>query len=200
MGYIYIMQNPAFPKFVKIGYADDVERRRKELSGTAVPIEYEIVATYQTKERLKDKTFHKLIDELDGDLRYDPKKEFYAVEPERAVSWLKAIAEISGTQDMLEIYDNDEDEEVEKENPKKRRPPINYLQCGIPEGAEFKYVKDPNITVKVLDGRHIEYNGKKTSISAVANELLGGVKVDGTYYFTYKDILVCNYYENMFKK
>lgn len=46
MGYIYIMQNPAFPKFVKIGYADDVERRRKELSGTVVPTEYEIVATY----------------------------------------------------------------------------------------------------------------------------------------------------------
>ena len=27
IGYIYILTNPSFPQYVKIGYADDVEKR-----------------------------------------------------------------------------------------------------------------------------------------------------------------------------
>ncbi len=41
-GYIYIMTNPALTDMVKIGYATDVEKRRKQLSTTALPYEYEI--------------------------------------------------------------------------------------------------------------------------------------------------------------
>ena len=29
-GVIYILTNPSFPEYVKIGYADDVERRLRE--------------------------------------------------------------------------------------------------------------------------------------------------------------------------
>ena len=31
-GVIYILTNPSFPEYVKIGYADDVKRRLKELN------------------------------------------------------------------------------------------------------------------------------------------------------------------------
>lgn len=31
-GYIYILTNPSFPNYVKLGYADDVEKRVKELN------------------------------------------------------------------------------------------------------------------------------------------------------------------------
>ena len=42
-GFIYIMTNPALKGMVKIGYAKDVEARRKQLSTTALPYEYEII-------------------------------------------------------------------------------------------------------------------------------------------------------------
>ncbi len=32
MGYIYIMTNPSFPEYVKIGYAKDVKQRLDELN------------------------------------------------------------------------------------------------------------------------------------------------------------------------
>lgn len=35
-GYIYIMTNPCLHDMVKIGYASDVEARRKQLSTTAL--------------------------------------------------------------------------------------------------------------------------------------------------------------------
>ena len=47
-GYIYIMTNPCLKDMVKIGYATNVEDRRKQLSTTALPYDYEIFATYET--------------------------------------------------------------------------------------------------------------------------------------------------------
>ena len=41
-GFIYIMTNPALKGMVKIGYASDVEARRKQLSTTALPYDYEV--------------------------------------------------------------------------------------------------------------------------------------------------------------
>ena len=63
------MTNPALKDMVKIGYATDVESRRKQLSTTALPYEYEIYATYETSGKLEDKKLHKMIDNLNPDLR-----------------------------------------------------------------------------------------------------------------------------------
>ena len=41
MGYIYIMTNPSFKEFVKIGYAADVKQRLDELNrSSAVPFAF----------------------------------------------------------------------------------------------------------------------------------------------------------------
>ena len=48
MGYIYIMTNPSFPEYVKIGYAKDVKQRLDELNrSSAVPFAFRIYATYE---------------------------------------------------------------------------------------------------------------------------------------------------------
>ena len=60
-GYIYIMTNPALKDMVKIGYATDVEARRKQLSTTALPYDYEVYATYETSGNLEDKKLHRMI-------------------------------------------------------------------------------------------------------------------------------------------
>lgn len=77
-GYIYIMTNPCLHDMVKIGYASDVEARRKQLSTTALPFEYEIYATYETSGQLEDKKLHELIDTLNPKLRLAKNREFEA--------------------------------------------------------------------------------------------------------------------------
>ena len=49
IGYIYIMTNESFigHDWVKIGYSDNVENRRRQLSTTGLPFDYEIYATYE---------------------------------------------------------------------------------------------------------------------------------------------------------
>lgn len=78
-GYIYILTNPSFPDYVKIGYADDVERRLQQPNRSeCIPFAFRIYATYEVTSRLSDVKIHEIIDRLNPDLRaienFDGKK------------------------------------------------------------------------------------------------------------------------------
>ena len=84
-GVIYILTNPSFPEYIKIGYADDVEARVKQLNNSeAVPFSFHIYATFDVTERLTDIKLHKFIDTINPELRSKEKigdkirvREFY---------------------------------------------------------------------------------------------------------------------------
>lgn len=113
MGVIYILTNPSFPQYVKIGYADDVDSRLKQLnSSVCIPFAFRIYATYEVETRLEDVKLHALIDQLNPNLRsidnVDGKKrvrEFYAMSPEQAYSILETIAVLGGRKDRLHLYE-----------------------------------------------------------------------------------------------
>lgn len=180
-GYIYIMTNPCLKDMVKIGYATDVEARRKQLSTTALPTDYEIYATYETQGNLEDKKLHRLIDNLNPDLRVSKSREFFVMSPEDAYDLLEAIATISGSLDKLKRVKTKKASEL----PKVKKPPINFKACGIPVGAELIYVDDPNVKVVVCDKRKVEYNIEITSLTAVARQFKDYKNVPGPSFFTY---------------
>lgn len=199
-GVIYILTNPSFPEYIKIGYATDLEKRLKQLNRSeTIPFAFRAYAVYETDNALTDKELHKLIDSLNAGLRsietFDGKervKEFYAMSPEDAYAILESIAKISGTQDRLkrlkpeghEILDEQEAEEIRET---ARRGPFRFSAVGIPFGSELQFVDDPNIIVTVEDDRHINYNGITTSLSALAQQLKGyDHPVQGTLWFTYQ--------------
>ena len=108
-GVIYILTNPSFSDFIKLGYADSLERRLKQLNRSeAVPYAFRAYAVYEVDKKLTDRELHKLIDSLNSDLRakeiFDGKeraKEFYKMSAEQGYSILERIARISGTKDKL---------------------------------------------------------------------------------------------------
>ena len=70
VGVIYILTNPSFPAYVKIGYTDDIEERLKALNKSeCVPYAFRLYAYYEVPTRLTDKKVHELIDKLNPDLR-----------------------------------------------------------------------------------------------------------------------------------
>ena len=89
-GVIYILTNPSFPQYVKIGYATDVKQRLDELNrSSAVPFAFRVYATYEVDSALSDKKLHSILDKLNPELRsteeVDGKRrirEFYAMTPE----------------------------------------------------------------------------------------------------------------------
>ena len=122
MGFIYILTNPSFPDYVKLGYADDAEKRLVELNRSeCIPFAFRIYATYETSMRLTDLKLHALIDKLNPTLRAidsfngkPRKKEFYAMTKEDAFFLLQAIAEINGAVDKLKLYPISEKEVKEE--------------------------------------------------------------------------------------
>lgn len=186
-GYIYIMTNPCLKDMVKIGYATNVEERRKQLSTTALPYDYEIFATYETSGKLEDKKLHKLIDNLNPDLRVSKNREFFVMSAEDAYELLEAIATISGSKDKLKRQRSDTSSADSK---KVRKPSVNFAKCNIPMGAELVYVDDPSIRVTVVSERKVQYNNELTSLSAIAKNIKGIQAAPGPNYFTYNGEIV----------
>ncbi len=191
MGVIYILTNPSFPEYVKIGYADNIEKRLQQLNRSeCIPFAFRIFATYEVSSRLSDLKIHSIIDKLNPNLRsienFDGKqrvREFYAMSSEDAYSILEAIAEIHGCGDKLKLTSmNAQEKQAEetaediKEERKERLSPFSFSACGIPVGAEIEFYastqKPSGIVCTVVDDKHVTYNEKTWSLSALATELL----------------------------
>ncbi|MBQ3200982.1 MAG: GIY-YIG nuclease family protein [Clostridia bacterium] len=201
-GYIYIMTNPSFEEYVKIGYADDVERRLNELNRSeCVPYSFRIYATYAVTSRLLDKNVHSIIDRLNPDLRsvetvngQKRVREFYAMDPEKAYNILEAIAEMHGCTERLVLNKPTVDEEREEKEAqdivkesRTRSNNFTFSEWQIPVGAILQYRFDASITCKVVDERRVEYNGEIMYLTGVAKKRLGkATGVCGPDYFMYK--------------
>lgn len=128
-GVIYILTNPSFPDYVKIGYADDVNKRLKELNRSeCIPFAFRLYAYYEVPQRLTDKKLHELIDMINPDLRaieeFDGKKrtrEFYNMTSEKAYKILQAIAQINELEDNLHKVKPSEKDLEEEETAEENR-------------------------------------------------------------------------------
>lgn len=204
-GVIYILTNPSFKEYVKIGYADDMKTRLAQLNRSeCTPFAFRVYATYEVDARLTDMKLHNIIDKLNPNLRaidnVDGKKrvrEFYAMSAEDAYALFEAMAEIHGTQSRLKKYavtakQKAEEEaaiEIEEES-RERMAPFNFAMVNIPVGSVIEYSNATNEnsgkTCVVADDKHVEYNGKIWSLSALAMELTGSKSsLAGPRYFKY---------------
>ena len=206
IGYIYILTNPSFPQYVKIGYATDVKQRLDELNrSTAVPFAFRVYATYEVDSALSDKKLHSILDKLNPDLRsaeeIDGKKrvrEFYAMPAEDAYSILEAIAEINGYTHRLkkwkataaERQDETLAQEISEQH-QERLSPFAFSMCNIAIGEQIEFCCNGNDNTgtlcEVVDDKHVHYNGETWSLTALAKHLTG-IKsaIAGPKYFKYK--------------
>ena len=124
VGSIYILTNPSFPEYVKIGYADDVNKRVQQLnSSEAVPFSFHIYATFDVIERLTDKKLHDFIDKINPDLRSKEKvgdkirvREFYHIQADDIYSAFESMAEVNGTLDRLHLWQETNEEKKKKKD------------------------------------------------------------------------------------
>lgn len=126
---IYILTNPSFPDYVKIGYADDINKRLKELNRSeCIPFAFRLYAYYEVPRRLTDMKLHQMIDKLNPNLRsieeFDGKRrtrEFYNMTSEKAYKILQTIAQINGLEDNLHKVKPSEKDLEEEETAEENR-------------------------------------------------------------------------------
>lgn len=120
-----------------------------------------------------------MIDNLNPDLRVTSNREFFVMTSQEAYDLLEAIATISGTKDKLKKV-----KVPEAKKQKVRRPPVNFVKCGIPMGAELTFIDDSSVIAVVVSERKVQYNNEITSLSAIS-DAIKGYPTSGPYYFTY---------------
>ena len=174
-GVIYILTNPSFPQFVKIGYADDVEERLNQLNRSeCIPYAFRLYAYYRVSSRLTDMKLHTLIDNLNPNLRSveefngkTRKREFYAMTAAQAYSMFEAIAEINGMKENLVLV-------VPRKAPTKY-PRMDWMfeQELVAAGDVLCVINHPEEVATLIDTSTVEYQGKQMSILAWSKKVTG---------------------------
>jgi len=189
-GIVYVLTNPAMPGLVKIGMTnkESVDARLKELFNTSVPVPFECEYACKVTETAKvEKALHIAFHPY----RIHTQREFFEINPEQAIAILQLLDKSKDiTNEIVEEINNDLTE-VDKAAGRKmkitRRPPLNYIEMGIPLGAKLEFNRDDETyIVEVCDAKKVSYCGVKKSLTAITKELLGiEHALQPTSYWTY---------------
>jgi hypothetical protein len=166
---VYVLSNPAMPDLVKIGYTTgpDANARIGQLYTTGVPVPFrlEYACRTQNPERVE-----RALHEAFAPYRLNPKREFFQISANQAISILKLLHVGEDATDEVEQQPTAPDvdqvsiaagERLEMQ----RRPRLNYDDLGIPVGSVLTFVRDPAITVVVQPGNKVTMDGEAVSLT-----------------------------------
>lgn len=173
-GFVYILTNPCFKEnWVKIGQTDNLDRRIWELSqATGIPLPFEMYAVLKTaKYKQAEHMIHRLIGKLAPDKRINPKREFFNIEPEDAVSIMKDIASLIDDAEI--IYNEKITTEIttEKQHGKKA-PRKTFYSMGIKNGDIIEFTLDPKYKATVCGERTVMFENKEYFLTPLGILLL----------------------------
>ena len=90
-GQVYIITNPAWDGWVKVGMAVDAKDRLNNYQTSSPYRDYNLVYTIDTPDRRW--TERKMHDILNGMITLEKQNEWFKIEPEWVAGWLKEIVE-----------------------------------------------------------------------------------------------------------
>lgn len=163
MSIIYVLTNPAFEGYVKIGKTKDLKQRLRSLDNTSMPLPFR--CAYAARVTNVDAA-EKLLHDAFGDRRVRDNREFFEIDPMRVISALK----LAGGKQVTPADDIAEDEAgVEAANRSTRvQARFNFEMVGIPVGSVLIYYDDDTVTATVHSRNKINFRGEVLSLSAAA--------------------------------
>jgi len=167
MEIVYVLTNPAFEGYVKIGKTTGLERRLRDLDNTSVPLPFRCVFAVEVDDGA---AVERLVHQAFADHRTRSSREFFEIDPQRAIAALK----LTGGRNVTPKGDIAQDDEGIEVLAKPRRRGRNYslADAGLKPGDVLHYVNDENVTAEVVGTRKILFEGDETSLSAAALTLL----------------------------
>ncbi len=192
---LYVIENEAIPHYIKIGISTraGLLGRIRNLSGTSVPLPFDLVYVFAHKKAQQKESFLK---------KHYAKKKTYKKE-----FFNKSILDDKELYDLLISMECKEIpiSEFQKSGsakpskvispPKKiggNKPRFSFQMLKIPVGSELSFLDNPHIKCKVAnDKNEIIYAGKKNSLSVSAQEIRerlgdGTGPVQGGLYWMYQ--------------
>jgi ribosomal protein L19 len=184
-GIVYILTNPSLDGWVKIGKTDkdDIQERLDNLNNsTSIPLDFRPYALYHVENPLQvEGSIQGIIDLINPKLRAIEvkengklkKKEFYRISPDQAFAIFKKFAQGRGDERSLELISpTSEDIKIESLL-KGRRPNLNFYELGLKDNFELAFKQNPQIVVKIVSEKQVEYEGEQYFLTALTRKLLG---------------------------
>lgn len=165
---VYLLTNPTMPDLVKIGRTTDLEARLRQLSThSGVPVPFECFYACEVANSVK---VEKALHDAFGDHRINSRREFFRLNPDRAVAILELVAVKEATLTVEVAEDQAELDALHREQ--TRREQFRFSMVDIAPGSVLTFSKDELITATVVDDKRIDFQGEITSTSAAATKLL----------------------------
>lgn len=165
---VYLLTNPTMPDLVKIGRTTDLEARLRQLSThSGVPVPFECFYACEVADSVK---VEKALHDAFGDHRINSRREFFRLNPDRAVAILQLVTIKDATLAAEVAEDQAELDALHREQ--TRREQFRFSMVDIAPGSVLTFSKDELITATVVDDKRIDFQGEITSTSAAATKLL----------------------------
>lgn len=176
---VYVLTNEAMPELVKIGATsrEEVAQRIAELSGhTGVPLPF--VCHFAGELSEHPENVEKLLHQVFAEYRINPKREFFRIDPEKAVLALR----LAQAKDVTPQFQSTPDPEEAKaiEVAQSRRSRTDFAKLGIQPGETLTLSRDSSITCEVAPGNRVNYKGSTMSSSAAAVSALQSIGYHST--------------------
>ena len=167
MGIVYVLSNPAFESYVKIGRTVDLHSRLRQLDNTSVPLPFRCVFAVEVED---DIAVERLVHQAFADVRVRTSREFFEIDAQRIIAALK----LTNGRDVTPKSDVAEDEEgIEAlERTVAKRKSYNFSDAHVEVGDILTYSKDESIIARVVADKRIEFEGEVMSLSKAALILL----------------------------
>ncbi|SEN97386.1 T5orf172 domain-containing protein [Pseudorhodobacter antarcticus] len=187
MAVVYVLTNPAFENYVKVGKTTNLVQRLRQLDNTSVPLPFRCVYAVEVDD---DSEVERLVHQAFADHRTRTTREFFEIDPQRVIAALK----LTRGRDVTPKGDIAEDEEGVKALEKATRKPRKIYKlsdAGLKVGDIINYANNSQICAQVINEKKIFFEGQETSLSKSALTLLQRdgytwQTVNGWQYWTYE--------------
>ena len=184
-GRVYIVRNPLFPTLFKIGFTSKSSVEKRGLNASNLPEAFEVLREYECDDyEQTEELFHNTFEAFRYYSNLDKRgrrTEFFSVSClSNAIAWMDKLKDLTDITEEAEA--EAEAEAVAEENAHKdifdkskvvvRRPVFDFDDMEIPKDAILRFEKNPNIYVKVLNNKQVEYEGEPQSLSRLTAQLL----------------------------
>ncbi len=173
MAIVYVLSNPSFDGYVKIGRTTDLGQRLRELDNTSVPLPFRCEFAVEVDDEVETE---RLVHQVFADVRVRSNREFFEIEAQRVISALK----LTRGKDVTPKEDVAEDEEgIEAlERTVAKRKSYSFNDAHVEVGDVLVYTRNESITATVVANKKIKFEGQVMSLSRAALILLheGGYK------------------------
>ena len=167
MGIVYVLINPAFDNYVKVGRTTNLEQRLRSLDNTSVPLPFRCVYAVEVADEV---AVERLVHSAFADHRTRSGREFFEIDPQRVISALKLTNghEVTPHKDVAK--DQAGLEALEKAE--SRRKVLGLFDIGLKAGDTLVFAADDELTATVISNKKVGFEGAEESISSSALKIL----------------------------